>query len=587
MSSSSPITDISPYATPKKRVSPSHLVKDLLRRMDTLERQSTDPGMESNQDGAPRATSPDKVLDSSCSAPKRNNLQVSIATRRAVLTAFFSRVHGNPYVFLDEETTRSHVMNGQVSDGFLHALVAVASRYVPDAEGGSKTDQAAHHLGVSEQCADLNDMSTETVQTLTLQAMCLISLGRGSAAWMKIGTAIRMAQGMELQRQAISDHASSPLKVNLARQCTLALYAMDRFSVCGSNRPMMISDDWVQGSRQPSDQSGLSALTRLDQPSFRNTDQGQVIHDLFADILRLLGQSTRYLQKGGVQGDSHFPWHQHSILSKLVGELTEWKTRVDAAIPFRTLDYSNSINVNWLCLSWFSYHAILVRLYRQFLPLIMVENASDYTSDPWQKETSRKCVEHAIKMAELCDEATGHGYSWPFFTSFCLASAATVLIHAKYYDFITGTVEYLVTIVERLITMLAENPLVELQFYKRYPKGEFDPSHIPFAQPNDWMDASLDGPDDLFSLGSLPEKLSSLRGSPYTFQRAGASLSQTPRVSEASESWSNQCHVSGMTSCLDDYLRLDDEHYTPMPVDENQITQAYEPMDEELLKSVR
>jgi hypothetical protein len=235
---------------------------------------------------------------------------------------------------------------------------------------------------------------------------------------MKIGTAIRMAQGMELQRQAISDHASSPLKVNLARQCTLALYAMDRFSVCGSNRPMMISDDWVQGSRQPSDQSGLSALTRLDQPSFRNTDQGQVIHDLFADILRLLGQSTRYLQKGGVQGDSHFPWHQHSILSKLVGELTEWKTRVDAAIPFRTLDYSNSINVNWLCLSWFSYHAILVRLYRQFLPLIMVENASDYTSDPWQKETSRKCVEHAIKMAELCDEATGHGYSWPFFTSY-------------------------------------------------------------------------------------------------------------------------------------------------------------------------
>lgn len=261
-------------------------------------------------------------------------------------------------------------------------------------------------------------MSMETVQTLTLQAMCLISLGRGSAAWMKIGTAIRMAQGMELQRQAISDHASSPLKVNLARQCTLALYAMDRFSVCGSNRPMMISDDWVQGSRQSSDRSGLSAFTRLDQPSFRNTDQGQVIHDLFADILRLLGQSTRYLQKGGVQGDSHFPWHQHSILSKLVGELTEWKTRVDAAIPFHTLDYSNSINVNWLCLSWFSYHAILVRLYRQFLPLIMVENASDYTSDAWQKETSRKCVEHAIKIAELCDEATGHGYSWPFFTSY-------------------------------------------------------------------------------------------------------------------------------------------------------------------------
>ncbi|EEU34596.1 uncharacterized protein NECHADRAFT_88986 [Fusarium vanettenii 77-13-4] len=553
--------------------------------MDTLERQSMDPGRENNQD-LPQAVSPDKVLDSSCSTPMRNKLQVSIATRRAALTAFFSRVHGNPYVFLDEETTRSHVMNGQVSDEFLHALVAVAARYVPDAEGGGKTDQAAHHLRLSEKCVDLGDVSMETAQTLTLQAVCLISLGRGPAAWMKIGTAIRMAQGMELQRRAISDHASSLLKVDLARQFTLALYAMDRFSVCGSNRPMMISDDWIQGSSQPSDQSVLSTFTTLHQPSIQNSDQGQIIHHLFADILRLLGQSNRYLQMGGVQGDSHFPWHQNSILSKLVGELTAWKIRADAAISFQTLDYSNSVNVNWLCLSWFSYHAILIRLYRQFLPLIMAENGSDYTSDPWQKETSRKCVEHAIKMAELCDEAAGQGYSWPFFTSFCLASAATVLIHAKYYDFVTGSVEYLVAIVERLITMLAENPLVESQFYKRYPKGEFDPSHIPFAQPNDWMDASLDGRDDLFSLGSLPEKLSSLRGSPYTFQRTGGSLSPTPRVSEASESWSNTCYIPGMTTCLDDYLRLDDEHYAEMPVNESQITQAYESMDEELLKSV-
>lgn len=295
----------------------------------------------------------------------------------------------------------------------------MVNRYVPDAEGGSKTDQAVHHLRVSEKYVDLGIVSMETVQTLTLQVMCLISLGHGPAAWMKIGTAIRMAQGMELQRRAISDHASSLFKVDLARQITLALYAMDRFCVCGSNRPMMISDDWIQGSSQPSDQSVLSTFTtRLHQPSIQNSDQGQIIHHLFAEILRLLGQSTRYLQMGGVQGDSHFPWHQNSILSKLVRELTVWKTRADATTSFQTLDYSNSVNVNWLCLSWFSYHAILIRLYRQFLPLIMAENGPDYTSDPWQKETSRKCVEHAIKMAELCDEAAGHGYSWPFFTSY-------------------------------------------------------------------------------------------------------------------------------------------------------------------------
>ncbi|KAJ3547357.1 hypothetical protein NM208_g1564 [Fusarium decemcellulare] len=605
-------------ATPKKRIPPSHLVKDLLRRMDTLERRSVGSATESSQSRTPELSPSELNLHSSYSTPPISNSGLGLATRREVLTAFFSHVHGNPYVFLDEETTRSHVMNCQVSDGFLHALIAVSIWYVPDIEDANKSSRSEHHLQISERSTDSCDMSLNSVQALIMQVLCLLSLGRGSAAWMKIGAAIRMAQGIELQKQAATENGSSLKRLSSAHRCVLTLYMMDRFSVCGSNRPMIINDDWFDEPRQSSSQTDRYRLENPAGQAFQKQDQGEIIQGLFADIVKLLGQSTHYLQKGGVQGDSHFPWHQHSILSTLIGDLTKWKDRTDSTISFHSLDYSNSVNVNRLCLSWFLYHAVLIRLYRQFLPLIMADRGSDYASDPWQQETSRKCVEHAITMAKLCDEATAHGYSWPFFTSFCLASAATVLIHAKYYDFATDSVFHLVAIVERLISMRSYNPLVEhqlemlrrmykchsemireycsgtlvttnmhlTQFYKRYPEGEFDPSHVPFSQLGNWMDASLDGPDDLFALGSLPEKLGNLRGSPYTFQGPIEPVSQTFGALPMGERRLGSHEIISTMDSLDGYFEPDGGVYSPATMTENPSSQGCEPMDEELLKSL-
>ncbi|KAM5343660.1 hypothetical protein ACJ41O_012197 [Fusarium nematophilum] len=346
-----------------------------------------------------------------------------------------------------------------------------------------------------------------------MQAMCLMALGQGVGAWMKIGAAIRMAQGIDLQKQAADEQEESADRRNLARHCVFTLYAMDRFCVCGSNRPMLIGDEWLRDVRLPTfknDCGDFGAPLKFGEVLSQRTDQSQaqLINGMFTGIVKLLGKSTHYLQKGGVQGDSHFPWHQHSNLSKLVEELGRWRDRVESVVSFQSLDCSNETDVNRFYLSWFLYHAIMVRVYRQFLPLIMAHRTSDdEASDPWQQETARKCVDHAVTMSKLCDQAQSHGYSWPFFTS--------------YYDFATGSVPHLVTIVERLVAMQGRNPLVEhqcemlrrmykrhvgmikeycsgtlvttnihlTQFYKRYPEGEFDPSHIPFSQPGDWKES--------------------------------------------------------------------------------------------------
>ncbi|KAF5005069.1 hypothetical protein FDECE_8485 [Fusarium decemcellulare] len=392
-------------------------------------------------------------------------------------------------------------------------MAAVSIWYVPGIEDANKSSQSEHHLRISERSTDSCDMSLDSVQALIMQVLCLLCLGRGSAAWMKIGAAIRMAQGIELQKQAATEQVSSLNWLSSTHQCVLTLYMMDRFSVCGSNRPMIINDEWFDELRQPSSQTDRYRLENPTGQALQKHDQRDIIQSLFADIVKLLGQSTHYLQKGGVQGDSHFPWHQNSILSALIKDLTKWKDRTDLTISFHSLDYSNSVNVNRLCLSWFLYHAVLIRLYRQFLPLIMADRGSEYASDPWQQETSRKCVEHAIIMAKLCDEATQHGYSWPFFTS-------------------------------------------------------------------------LDGPDDLFALGSLPEKLGNLRGSPYTFQGPIEPVTQPPGLPPMGERQIGSPEMFSTMDSLDGYFEPDGGIYSPATMTENPGSQGCEPMDEELLKSL-
>jgi hypothetical protein len=45
---------------------------------------------------------------------------------------------------------------------------------------------------------------------------------------------------------------------------------------------------------------------------------------MLIEISRILGITNRYLAAGGVKGDSHFPWHAQSNLSKIRHDLDTW-----------------------------------------------------------------------------------------------------------------------------------------------------------------------------------------------------------------------------------------------------------------------
>lgn len=55
------------------------------------------------------------------------NTQPDIPTRREMLGAFFTHVHGNPYIFVHEGTLRRQFLNFQVSGTFLYSLCALCT----------------------------------------------------------------------------------------------------------------------------------------------------------------------------------------------------------------------------------------------------------------------------------------------------------------------------------------------------------------------------------------------------------------------------------------------------------------------------
>ncbi|KPM41910.1 hypothetical protein AK830_g4653 [Neonectria ditissima] len=461
---------------------------------------------------------------------------------------------------------------------------------------------------LSEPETGFLDLSLDSIQVKIMQVLCLLCLGHGARAWMKLGTAIRMVQGMELHKES-AKNAPTTAYQDSVRLCIHTLYIMDRFSVCGSDRPMMINDETLRNSRLPTPDDSFGETSAITGGATRFSDlwaysgsksQQQTTLHMFTSITMILGKCNIYLQTGGVQGDSHFPWHPMSNLSGLVSELCKWKDRAESELVAANLDCSQTTTVNRFYLSWFIYHAIFLRLYRQFLPLISGSSSTDDSSDPWQQETSRKCLEHAVAISDLCDQAQNHGYSWPYFTLFCLGSAGTVLIHAAHYESAASHKPHLVHVIEKMLDMRSLNPLANYQcemlrqmhrlhavMIRNYRSGTLVVSTKATYHSPGWVigwtqgtfyltpvrlqiaySNSLDGFDDLFSLGSLPQRLSSLRGTPYRYheqliesdtsgQSAISPLGGPSMTTPATFSEVQQNYPSSLMYALDGYFEFE------------------------------
>ena len=96
-------------------------------------------------------------------------------------------------------------------------------------------------------------------------------------------------------------------------------------------------------------------------------------------------------------------------------------------------------------------------MYRNFLPIDLVELEGNGTQQAWQMEATKVCFQHANALVDLISvAATTSSIEWPAFAGFCLVTAASVLVHGVFYR---GS-EAFRRCRENLITVLAQVKLL-------------------------------------------------------------------------------------------------------------------------------
>lgn len=168
--------------------------------------------------------------------------------------------------------------------------------------------------------------------------------------------------------------------------------------------------------------------------------RGQPATVLLIDIIRILGITNRYLATGGVKGDSHFPWHSMSTLSKIRQELDIWGAGVqDVFISVESL--FNHPESTTLFLSKLIYHLIHCLIYRPFLPLDLAELRGTGQHQSWQIEATNLCFLHSNAIVELVEFGRNTSLTeWPAFISHCVCTAGTVHVHGVHYKGLEGEV---------------------------------------------------------------------------------------------------------------------------------------------------
>ncbi|KAK7991931.1 fungal transcriptional regulatory-like protein [Apiospora saccharicola] len=466
-------------AVPKKRGPKTDVLEALLKRVDGLEQKLKDqknsdssPGTDeasalaatetiSNAGSAESATSasaaerspkrqevevsqPKEVTGESAmySPPAENEASPGVQTD-ALLDTYFTCFHAKPFYILDESSVRQRLQLNQLPVYLIHAIYSVAARYTPHPSGY----QSAVRLGEEYALRARDEISTDEPSVDALQALLLLVIaftaaGKGKRAYMLMTNAVGMAMALELHREVDLTARITPVERETRRRLFWTCYLLDRFMACGSKRPGMIGDKSIL-LRLPYWSLNPNGLP-IEGEFFQRGSNHQYLQGsgkkcqgssgMLIDITRILGITNQYLAAGGVKGDSHFPWHSLSNLSKIRHDLDIWASGTEDV--FCSVDsLFGQPDSTVLVLSKLVYHLIHCLIYRPFIPIDLAELAGTGQHHSWQIEATNMCFLHANAIAELVELGKQTAtIEWPSFVGYCICTAGTVHIHGAHYN---------------------------------------------------------------------------------------------------------------------------------------------------------
>ncbi|KAH7030738.1 fungal-specific transcription factor domain-containing protein [Microdochium trichocladiopsis] len=469
-------------AVPKKRGPKTDVLEALLKRVDGLEarlKHEKKSGSESNADDGQSASpnesehnNPLVAADSTAYSPvepvpkraRAPTIQSIAQPRRShdavpsppltsepppevqtetLLDTYFAQFHGKPYFIVEEASFRHRYQAKQLPSYLSSAIFAVAARYAPHPGGSQAAVRLSERLAIqSRNEIDTDEPCMDSLQAMLLLVTAFTAAGKGRRAYMLMSMAVGMAIALELHREVDANSRLSVTERESRRRIFWTCYLLDRFMACGSKRPCLISDKTIL-LRLPC-WTPIGSNVAVEGEFFQRGSnlhylqgsgkKSQGSSGMLIDISRILGVTNQYLAAGGIKGDSHFPWHSLSHLSRIRQDLDIWASGTDNVFS-SVASLFGQHDSTVLVLSKLIYHLVHCLVYRPFLPIDLAELAGSGQHQSWQIEATHMCFLHANAMAELVELGKQNStIQWPAFVGYCICTAGTVHIHGAHYN---------------------------------------------------------------------------------------------------------------------------------------------------------
>ncbi|KAJ9156148.1 Fungal-specific transcription factor domain-containing protein [Pleurostoma richardsiae] len=437
-------------AVPKKRGPKTDVLEALLKRVDGLEqklKEKKEPATPTTEsaptqtgdasssrtvsrlpceaksiDGAADTGGASEPTDSAVYSPSPPSEPSPEVSPDALLDTYFTRFHAKPFHILDESSVRQRLQLNQLPSYLVHAIYAVAARYTPHPSGyQSAVKLSEEYTGRARGEIDVDEPSVDALQACLLLVTAFTAAGKGKKAYMLLTNAVGMAMALELHREIDINATVTPVE-------------RERPSLIGDKAILLRLPCWSPNpSSLPIEGEFFQSGSNL-QYFQGSGKKPQGSSGMLIDISRILGITNRYLAAGGVKGDSHFPWHSLSNLSKIRHDLDIWASGTDDV--FSSLEsLFGQPDSTVLVLSKLIYHLIHCLIYRPFLPIDLAELAVSGQHQSWQIEATNMCFLHANAIAELVELGKQTAtIEWPSFVGYCICTAGTVHIHGTHYN---------------------------------------------------------------------------------------------------------------------------------------------------------
>ncbi|KAJ5238609.1 hypothetical protein N7468_003228 [Penicillium chermesinum] len=354
-----------------------------------------------------------------------------------LLNTFFARLHGKPFFILDEPSTRQRYRSNELPTLSINGYCSTGVTAEQSIRAGLDTSLHVRRM------VDLDNPTIDGLQTLLLLSQAYFAYGLSKKAYMTFSNCVAMVVVLDLFREAPTKANLPPPEREMRRRLFWTVYLMDRYINCGSRRPYFVSDHSILLRLPSASLNTEGDLFRVGPNIHYSTNsrhKSPSSASLLVDITRILGTTNRYLASGGVKGDSHFPWHALSTLSKIRQELDIWAAGTQHVFGSIEALFSHSESTT-LLLSKLIYHLVHCLLFRPFLPIDLVELRGTGQHQSWQIEATNLCFAHSNAIVELVELGRNSALvEWPGFVAYCICTAGTVHIHGVHYQCREGEV---------------------------------------------------------------------------------------------------------------------------------------------------